>query len=119
MAGLVGTLSSRPRYVEAAVAGGASGALALFVGAMGLSVVTGGMVPVAGAAVGALAAVGGFYAGRDLRDGVTRICSPRRRRSGAGQSHRRQVSPDCSTIPSPASHPGPPRRTLDGPRRRG
>jgi len=72
MAGLVGTLSSRPRYVEAAVAGGASGALALFVGAMGLSVVTGGMVPVAGAAVGALAAVGGFYAGRDLRDGVTR-----------------------------------------------
>ncbi|MCU4801492.1 hypothetical protein OB920_14020 [Halobacteria archaeon HArc-gm2] len=72
MAGLVGTLSAKPRYLEAAAAGGASGALALFLGAMGLSVVTGGMVPIAGAAVGALAAVGGFYAGRDLRDGVTR-----------------------------------------------
>lgn len=72
MAGLMGTISSRPRYVEAAVAGGASGALALFAGAIGLSVVTGGTVPVVGAAVGALAAFVGFYAGRDLRDGVTK-----------------------------------------------
>ena len=71
-AGVMGTLSSRPRYVEAAVAGGASGALALFLGSIGLSVVTGGMVPVVGAAAGALTSLVGFYAGRDLRDGVTR-----------------------------------------------
>ena len=71
-AGVTGTLSAKPRYAEAAVAGGASGAFALFFGAMGLSVVTGGAVPVVGAAAGALAALVGFYAGRDLRDGVTR-----------------------------------------------
>lgn len=72
MAGLMGTLSSRPRYVEAAVAGGASGALALFFGAIGLTMVSGGTVPLVGAGVGALAALVGFYAGRDIRDGVTR-----------------------------------------------
>ena len=72
MAGLSGTLSGEARYAEAAVAGGASGALSLLLGSMGLAVVTGGLLPVVGAAVGALAAVGGFYAGRDLRDGVTR-----------------------------------------------
>lgn len=72
MAGLMGTISSRPRYVEAAVAGGASGAVALFFGAIGLTMVTGGTVPLVGAVVGALAALVGFYAGRDIRDGVTR-----------------------------------------------
>lgn len=72
MAGVMGTLSATPRYVEAAIAGGASGALALFAGAIGLSVVTGGIVPIVGATVGALAALVGFYAGRDLRDGVTK-----------------------------------------------
>lgn len=72
MTGVMGTLSAEPRYAEAAVAGGAAGALALFVGAVGLSIVTGGMLPVVGAVVGALAALVGFYAGRDLRDGVTR-----------------------------------------------
>lgn len=72
MAGLMGTLSSESRYVEAAAAGGASGALSLLLGSLGLSVATGGVVPVVGAAVGAVAALVGFYAGRDLRDGVTR-----------------------------------------------
>jgi hypothetical protein len=73
MAGVMGTLSAKPRYLEAGVAGGASGALALFFGAMALSVVTGGMIPVVGAVVGAVAGLVGFYAGRDLRDGVTRV----------------------------------------------
>lgn len=72
MTGLMGTLSSKPRYLEAAVAGGASGALALFLGSMTLSVVTGGLLPAFGGVVGAITAVVGFYAGRDLRDGVTR-----------------------------------------------
>lgn len=72
MAGLLGTLSSEPRYAEAAVAGGISGALALFLGSIGLSVVTGGIVPVVGAVIGAVAGLVGFYAGRDLRDGLTK-----------------------------------------------
>lgn len=72
MAGLLGTLSSEPRYAEAAVAGGISGALALFLGSIGLSIVTGGIVPVVGAAIGAITGLVGFYAGRDLRDGLTK-----------------------------------------------
>lgn len=72
VAGLLGTLSSEPRYLEAGLAGGASGALAFFLDSMSLSVVTGGLLPALGAAVGLLVALGGFYAGRDVRDGVTR-----------------------------------------------
>ncbi len=72
MAGLAGTLSDGPRYGEAAVAGGASGALYVLFSALSISVVTGGLLPVVGAAVGALVAAGGFYAGRDVRDGLTR-----------------------------------------------
>lgn len=72
LAGTLGTLSAEPRYLEAGAAGGASGGLAVLLGSMTLSVVTGGLLPVAGAAVGALTALVGFYAGRDLRDGLTR-----------------------------------------------
>lgn len=69
---LVGVLSDQPRFVEAATAGGASGALALFLGSMSLSVFTGGLLPAVGAAVGASLALAGHYVGRDVRDGLTR-----------------------------------------------
>lgn len=72
MAGLAGTLSAGPRYLEAALAGCISGGVALFLGMMVLSFVTGGLVPLIGAIVGALVSIGGFYAGRDLRAGLTK-----------------------------------------------
>ncbi|WP_226023114.1 hypothetical protein [Halomicrobium salinisoli] len=67
-----GLVSSAPRYLEAGVAGAASGALALAVGSITLTFVTGGLPVAVGAAVGAAVALVGFYAGRDLRDGLTK-----------------------------------------------
>ncbi|WP_225335064.1 hypothetical protein [Halomicrobium urmianum] len=67
-----GLVASTPRYLEAGVAGAASGALALAVGSITLTFVTGGLPVAVGAAVGAAVALVSFYAGRDLRDGLTR-----------------------------------------------
>jgi hypothetical protein len=68
--GLVG----RGRYLELALAGAATGAVAFFFDRLVLSVVAGFAVPLTlvGGTAGLLAAVLGLYFGRDLRDGLTR-----------------------------------------------
>jgi hypothetical protein len=67
-----GLASSTQRYVEAGVAGAITGAIGLFVGSVTLTVLTGGLPLAVGGVVGALASLAGFYAGRDIRDGLTR-----------------------------------------------
>jgi len=64
----------RGRYVELAVSGATTGAVAFFLDRLLLSVVGNFAVPLTlvGGAAGLFAAVIGLYLGRDLRDGVTR-----------------------------------------------
>ncbi|MFB6074691.1 MAG: hypothetical protein ABEJ89_06735 [Haloarculaceae archaeon] len=69
---VVGAVSARRRYLASALAGGIAGALGMFLSAITLTVLTGGLPVVVGAVVGAAAGVAGHYAGRDLRDGLTR-----------------------------------------------
>ena len=70
---LLGVLG-RGRYVELALAGAATGAVAFFLDRLVLSVAAGFAVPLTlvGGSAGLLAAVLGLYFGRDLRDGLTR-----------------------------------------------
>lgn len=68
----LGLFSSEPRYVEAGLAGGISGVVTTVLSTLTLSVISGGMLPVAGGVVGAIVALLGHYAGRDLRDGLTK-----------------------------------------------
>ncbi|QGA81651.1 hypothetical protein [Halomicrobium sp. LC1Hm] len=69
---VLGVVSTDARYVEAGTAGALVGVLTTVLGSITLSVVSGGLVPVAGGVAGGLAALVGHYAGRDLRDGLTR-----------------------------------------------
>lgn len=64
----------RGRYLELALAGAATGAVAFFLDRLVLSVMAGFAVPLTlvGGSAGLLAAVIGLYFGRDLRDGLTR-----------------------------------------------
>lgn len=64
----------RGRYLELALAGAATGAVAFFLDRLVLSVMAGFAVPLTlvGGSAGLLAAVLGLYFGRDLRDGLTR-----------------------------------------------
>ncbi|WP_018256432.1 hypothetical protein [Halomicrobium katesii] len=69
---VLGVVSTDARYAEAGAAGALVGVLTTVLGSITLSVVSGGLVPVAGGVAGGLAALVGHYAGRDLRDGLTR-----------------------------------------------
>jgi hypothetical protein len=69
---VLGVVSIESRYVEAGLAGALSGVLTTVFTTITLSVVSGGLLPVAGGVTGGLTAVLAHYAGRDLRDGLTR-----------------------------------------------
>ncbi|ACV47494.1 MULTISPECIES: hypothetical protein [Halomicrobium] len=69
---VLGVVSTEARYAEAGAAGVLVGVLTTVLGSITLSVVSGGLVPVAGGVAGGLAALVGHYAGRDLREGLTR-----------------------------------------------
>lgn len=68
----LGVVATDSRYVEAGVAGTLVGALTTVFTSITLSVVSGGLLPVAGGLAGGAAALLGHYLGRDLRDGLTR-----------------------------------------------
>ncbi|TMT85706.1 DUF456 domain-containing protein [Haloterrigena sp. H1] len=69
----IGLVASKRRYLEMMAAGVSVGAIAAVLNNMILSVAGSGQTLVAiGATVGVLAAVGGYYFGRDLRDGLGR-----------------------------------------------
>lgn len=68
----LGLLSTGPRYVETGLSGALVGVVTTVFSLITLSVVSGGLVPVAGGVGGGLAALVGHYFGRDLRDGLTR-----------------------------------------------
>ncbi len=69
----VGLVASKRRYLEMMTAGVSVGAIAAVLNNMILTVAGSGQTLVAvGATVGVLAAVGGYYFGRDLRDGLDR-----------------------------------------------
>jgi hypothetical protein len=68
----LGLLSTGPRYAEAGLSGALVGVVTTVLTSITLSVVSGGLVPVAGGVAGGLAALVGHYFGRDLRDGLTR-----------------------------------------------
>lgn len=67
----LGTVSTDARYVEAGTAGAIAGALTTVVTTVSLSLVSGGLLPVAGGIAGGAAALLGQYLGRDLRNGLT------------------------------------------------
>ncbi|MHC3438436.1 DUF4564 domain-containing protein [Natrialbaceae archaeon A-gly3] len=70
---LVGLLTSRRRYLENAIAGVSVGAVTAFLANPILSVAGSGTTVIAiGVAAGLVASVGGYYFGRDLRDGLSR-----------------------------------------------
>ncbi|ELZ25233.1 hypothetical protein [Natrinema limicola] len=70
---LIGLVASKRRYLEMTAAGVSVGAVASVLNNMILTVAGSGQTLVAvGATVGVLAAVGGYYFGRDLRDGLGR-----------------------------------------------
>jgi hypothetical protein len=69
---LTALVSDRGSYAGAAIAGAAVGGVSTLIGSLGLTVVSGGIAPLVGAAAGAVIAIGCQYAGRDLRDGLTR-----------------------------------------------
>ncbi|WP_246998550.1 DUF456 domain-containing protein [Halosolutus gelatinilyticus] len=70
---LAGLVSSRRRYLEVTVAGGSIGvASALANYAMFMLAGSGRTVIAVGAAIGLLSCVGGYYFGRDLRNGLAR-----------------------------------------------
>ena len=69
----VGLVASKRRYLEMTAAGISVGAIAAVLNNAILAVAGSGQTLVAvGATVGVLAAVGGYYFGRDLRDGLGR-----------------------------------------------
>lgn len=68
----LGVASGESRYAASALGGGAAGVLATFFSFVVVSVVTGGLPLLVGGVVGAVAGLVGHYAGRDLRDGLTR-----------------------------------------------
>jgi len=68
----LGVVATDARYVEAGIAGTLVGALTTVFTSITLSVVSGGLLPVAGGLAGGAAALLGHYLGRDLRDGLTR-----------------------------------------------
>ena len=69
----VGLVASKRRYLEMTAAGISVGAIAAVLNNAILAVAGSGRTLVAiGATVGVLAAVGGYYFGRDLRDGLDR-----------------------------------------------
>lgn len=71
---VLGLVVSTRRYLEVTVAGAVAAGLATWLNNLVLSVVGNVGVPIAlvGAGGGVLAALGGYYLGRDLRDGLTR-----------------------------------------------
>lgn len=70
---LVGLLTSRRRYLETAIAGVSVGAVTAFLANPILSVAGSGTTVIAiGVAAGLVASVGGYYFGRDLKDGLSR-----------------------------------------------
>ena len=70
---LVGLLTSRRRYLETAIAGVSVGAVTAFLANPILSVAGSGTTVIAiGVAAGLAASVGGYYFGRDLRDGLSK-----------------------------------------------
>lgn len=71
---LLGLVVDRRRYAEVGVAGAVSSAAVTFLGNIFLSVVGNVGVPLAlvGAGGGLIAALVGYYLGRDLRTGLTR-----------------------------------------------
>ncbi|MFD1563820.1 DUF456 domain-containing protein [Haloarchaeobius amylolyticus] len=69
----IGLVASKRRYLEMTAAGVSVGAIAAVLNNAILAVAGSGQTLVAiGATVGVLAAVGGYYFGRDLRDGLGR-----------------------------------------------
>jgi len=68
----ISLVSRDSRYVEAGLSGVLSGVLTTLLTTITLSVISGGLLPVAGGVVGGFVAVLAHYAGRDLRDGLTR-----------------------------------------------
>jgi hypothetical protein len=74
VAGFVLGLLGKGRYLELALSGAATGAVAFFLDRLVLSVVADFAVPLTlvGGTAGLVAAVLGLYFGRDLRDGLTR-----------------------------------------------
>lgn len=69
----LGVAGERSRYLELAASGALVAGVATFVDFLALSVFGVGLPLVAvGAVAGAVAAAGGHYAGRDVRDGLTR-----------------------------------------------
>jgi len=70
---VVGLLTSRRRYLETAIAGISVGAVTAFLANPILSVAGSGTTVIAiGVVAGLVATVGGYYFGRDLRDGLSR-----------------------------------------------
>jgi hypothetical protein len=69
---LTALISETGTYGGAAMAGAAVGGVSTLIGSLGLTVVSGGIAPLVGAGAGAVIAIGGHYAGRDLRAGLTR-----------------------------------------------
>lgn len=72
---LVGLLASKRRYLEMGTAGASVGAVAAFASYAFITLIgsaPGTTVLAVGASAGLLAAVGGYYFGRDLRSGLTR-----------------------------------------------
>jgi hypothetical protein len=74
VAGFLLGLFGQRRYLELALAGGATGGVGLLLDRLVLSTLGGVAVPLAGVGVaaGLLAAVLGHYLGRDLHDGLSR-----------------------------------------------
>ena len=71
---VLGLVASTRRYLETATAGAVAAGLGTLLGNLLLSVVgnVGTTIALAGAGGGVLAALVGYYFGRDLRDGLTR-----------------------------------------------
>ena len=71
---VLGLVASARRYLETAAAGAVAAGLATWLSNLFLSVIGNVGVPIAlaGAGGGVLAALVGYYFGRDLRDGLTR-----------------------------------------------
>ena len=74
LAFVLGLVASSRRYLEVAAAGAVAAGLATWLSNLFLSVIGNVGVPIAlvGAGGGVLAALVGYYFGRDLRDGLTR-----------------------------------------------
>lgn len=69
---VVGLGTERSRYVESVAAGAVTAGVATFLSSVALTVATAGAPVAFGVGAGAVAGLVGHYAGRDLRDGLTR-----------------------------------------------